>query len=87
MSRQDIAIQFNCDLADVEQVKNQNLYIVKGVTLVSYRTIVGKFMLDDALSRYTWILTKCKYSSTTSKQLSQFAREHVVTWQNEPFTV
>ena len=82
MSRQDIAIQFNCNLADVQQVKNQNLYIVKGVTLVSYRTIVGKLMVDG-----TWVLTKYKYSVTTSEQINQFARNHNVTWQDEPFTV
>lgn len=50
--------------------------------LISYKTIVGIY---DSHAR-TWILTKEKYSRTTSKQLTQFAhapeRINSVRWTN-----
>lgn len=56
----------------IRQIDSKQLFIItKGDIryLVSYLTIVGKF---DLAKNY-WILTTIKYSSTTSKQLSQFA--------------
>lgn len=69
-----------------EQIGSKQLFICsnpigmyKSKILVSYRTVVGYY---DAV-QCTWILTKHKYSVTTSKQLTQFAREHNVTWLDE----
>jgi len=67
-----IQSQFNVSSDRVKQIGNKQLFIVdcpqQGRVLVSYRTIVGKFIND------TWHLTTQKYSVTTSKQLTMFAR-------------
>jgi hypothetical protein len=68
-----------------ERVGRKQLFVVSASAhptqpqqlLVSYRTIVGK-MGEDGV----WILTRHKYSSTTSKQLSQFASGKSVIWQD-----
>ena len=75
------------DYTHHEQVDSKQLFICSNYVgtdtankhnriLVSYRTIVGWY--DAVLC--TWVLTRAKYSPTTSKQLSQFAYNHNVTW-------
>jgi hypothetical protein len=50
--------------------------------LVSYRTVVGYY--DAVLC--TWVLTRHKYSPTTSKQLTQFSHDRNVTWVDDVIT-
>lgn len=75
--------------ATVEQVGSKQLFIVElegSTLLLSYWIIVGYLLFDGCmagagLSR-TWYLTPYKYSRTTSKQLTQFARGRAVKWCN-----
>jgi len=62
-------------LADVEQVKSMQLFIVNNNILVSYRTIIGILDNNDC-----WHITNKKYSSSTSKQITIFKRSnyHVI---------
>ncbi len=63
--------------ATITQVDSKQMFIVvtrEQTLLLSYSTIVGKF----DLAKRVWALTKKKYSITTSKQLSMFARNHNV---------
>jgi hypothetical protein len=62
---------------EVEQVGSKQLFVVTYPTyklLVSYRTVVGY------RSQGSWLLTTAKYSTTTSKQLTQFARVKTIGW-------
>jgi hypothetical protein len=62
---------------EVQQVGSKQLFVVTYPTyqlLVSYRTIVGY------RSEGTWLLTKAKYSTTTSKQLTQFSHGKTIGW-------
>lgn len=73
---------------DYEQIDHKQLFIcshpinkeTKQVPyirmLVSYKTIVGYYDVVKAC----WVLTKQRYSVTTTKQLSQFARDKQVIW-------
>lgn len=53
---------------DVKQVGSKQLFVVQDTLLVSYRTVVG------VQYNNTWYLASCKYSATTSRQLSYFNR-------------
>ena len=62
---------------EVQQEGSKQLFVVTYPTyklLVSYRTIVGY------RSEGTWLLTKAKYSTTTSKQLTQFSHGKTIGW-------
>lgn len=67
-----------------EQQGSKQLFVCSGYTgadtankiLVSYLTIVGYY--DAVLC--TWILTKQRYSVTTTKQINWFAKGRNVTW-------
>jgi len=82
ITRRYIANHCGVDITDVEQIGSKQLFIINNflpsaskpveIILVSYYTIVGKLVAG------TWHLTTQKYSVTTSKQLSQFARGRTV---------
>lgn len=70
-----------------EQVGGKQLFICSDYTgqdtannhnkiLVSYSTIVGFYNAAQC----TWILTKERYSATTTRQLNYFAKGRNVTW-------
>ena len=66
ITKKDIKARFG---GEVAQVGSKQLFIVTFPTcqlLVSYRTIVG-YRSDGC-----WLLTKNKYSPTTSRQLNYF---------------
>lgn len=74
VTKKDIQNRFG---GEVEQVGNKQLFIVTFPAyqlLVSYHTIVGY------RSEGTWLLTKAKYSNTTSKQLTQFSYRKTIGW-------
>jgi len=74
VTKRDIQNRFG---GEVNQVASKQLFVVTFPTyqlLVSYLTIVG-YRSDK-----TWLLTKAKYSSTTSKQLTQFSRHKTIVW-------
>lgn len=74
VTKQDIKARFN---GKVEQLGSKQLFVVTFPTyqlLVSYLTIIGY------RSQGTWLLTTAKYSPTTSKQLTQFARGKTIGW-------
>lgn len=83
-TKRTVANVFGTALHQVEQIGSKQLYIVRkssGSYLVSYTTIVGKFIFADDLHNNKWHLTAHKYSVTTSKQMTQFKRlypNHVV---------
>ena len=60
-----------------KQIGQKNLWF--GVTttgvrvLISYNTVVGRYNPATGF----WELTKQKYSTTTSRQLTQFSREYL----------
>jgi hypothetical protein len=56
---------------DAIQLGSQQFFIVDGNKLVSYYTTVGKLIYG------VWHITPIKYSSTTTRQLNKFARNHV----------
>ena len=75
----DIKAQFSTD--EVSQVKNMQLFVIKGrycgkYLLISYHTIVG--VLNDLND--CWYLSNEIYSRTTSRQLGYFKKHnyHVV---------
>ena len=81
----DIQARFSLRKSQVSQIGSKQLFIVdtyNGRLLLSYYTVVGYF--NDK-----WYLTKYKYSVTTSKQLSQFARSTTfqVEWIDRPITL
>ena len=62
---------------EVEQEGSKQLFVVTYPTyklLVSYRTVVGY------RSQGSWLLTTAKYSTTTSKQLTQFSHGKTIGW-------
>lgn len=67
VTRKDLANHLGIDIEEVKQIKSKQLFIVKGIELYSSYTKVG--VLEDEV----WYLTTKKYSSSTSRQLSQFA--------------
>jgi hypothetical protein len=74
VTKRDIQGRFG---GEVEQVGSKQLFVVTYPTyklLVSYRTVVGY------RSEGTWLLTKAKYSTTTSKQLTQFSHGKTIGW-------
>lgn len=74
VTKRDIQARFN---GEVEQMGRKQLFIVRFSTyklLVSYYTIVGY------RSQGSWLLTTAKYSSTTSKQLTQFSHSKTIGW-------
>lgn len=76
--------------ADVQQVASKQLFIVQLTNiriLVSYKTIVGKYTYSPDHGYYVWLLSRYKYSSTTSKQLSQFSRGQDVMFTDEPISI
>lgn len=76
VTKRDIQARFG---GKVEQVGYKQLFIVTQPDrqlLISYKTIVGyKYPANNV-----WLLTRAKYSPTTSKQLTQFSRGKVVEW-------
>jgi hypothetical protein len=74
-TKHDVANRFGVALHQVEQVGSKQLFKVRmhsGSYLVSYTTIVGKYIFREN----KWHLTGYKYSPTTSKQLTMFKREN-----------
>ncbi len=74
ITKQDIKALFG---GEVQQEGSKQLFVVTYPTyklLVSYRTIVGY------RSQGSWLLTKAKYSTTTSKQLTQFSHGKTIGW-------
>ena len=70
----DICNTFKVSSDKVRQVNSMQLFIVDtchGRKLVSYKTIVGRFVNN------TWEFTNKKYDQTTSRQLSIFKRKTV----------
>ena len=66
-----------CFKPGINQVGSKQLFVALFPSyqlLVSYRTIVGY------RSEGTWLLTKAKYSTTTSKQLTQFSHRKTIDW-------
>jgi hypothetical protein len=62
---------------EIYQVDNMQMFVVIFPTyqlLVSYLTIIGY------RPKGTWLLTTAKHSRTTSKQLTQFARDKLIGW-------
>lgn len=79
-TKKDVMRQFAVESHNVIQIDSKQLFVVYLPTrkvLVSYRTIVGE-SIDGV-----WHLTQYKYSCTTSKQLSQFARGKTVIYVAE----
>ena len=68
----DIQLAYNVPANMVRQIKSMQLFIVDtrylGRVLVSYKTTVGVF------HNSIWYLTTEKFSATTSKQITIFAR-------------
>jgi hypothetical protein len=74
VTKQDIKARFG---GEVSQEGCKQLFVVTFPTyklLVSYLTIVGY------RSQGNWLLTKAKYSTTTSKQLTQFSYGKTIDW-------
>lgn len=66
--------QFNAN--HVKQIKSKNLYVAEYDSyklLISYNTIIG------ILQGETWQVTTKKYSTTTSRQITDFSCDHTVT--------
>jgi len=86
VTKKDIKDRFSLRDSQVSQIGNKQLYIVdtchNGRLLLSYYTVVGYF--ND-----NWYLTRHKYSQTTSRQLSQFARStsFQVEWIDKQITL
>lgn len=86
VTKKDIINRYNLKPSQVSQVGSKQLFIVdtihNGRLLLSYHTVVGYFY-DK------WYLTRYKYSSTTSRQLSQFARTTTfqVKWIDKQITL
>lgn len=75
VTKQMIIDKFNC--SEVKQIDSKQLFIITKDNeqfLVSYFTIVGKVIGGR------WHVTTEKYSVTTTRQLSYFARTHSVIW-------
>lgn len=67
------------------QLKHQRSDNKYSSILVSYHTVVGySHHTHPVPLNGKWVLTKYKYSLTTSRQLSQFARGRNVLWIDEP---
>lgn len=68
----DIMISFNVPRSNVKQVNTMQLFIVDtsylGRLLISYKTTIGIF------HNLTWYITREKFSTTTSKQITIFSR-------------
>lgn len=68
----DIMLSFNVSRDKVKQVNTMQLFLVDtsnlGRVLISYKTIIGVFY------NLTWFITKEKFSTTTSKQITIFTR-------------
>ena len=66
----DIELSYNVPANMIKQIASKQLFIVDtsylGRLLVSYRTTIGVF------HNGVWYITTKKYSTTTSKQTSQF---------------
>jgi regulator of sigma D len=75
VTKQDIQARFG---GHIEQIDSKQLFVVNYPAkqlLVSYLTIVG-YRAQGA-----WLLTKAKYSHTTSKHLNMFARhQQTIVW-------
>ena len=74
VTKKDIKALFG---GEVQQEGSKQLFVVTFPTyqlLVSYLTIVGY------RSQGNWLLTKAKYSTTTSKQLTQFSHRKTIDW-------
>ena len=54
---------------DVRQYDSKQLFLVDGNKLVSYKTIIGRFVGG------TWYITNKRYSVTTSRHKSFFAKQ------------
>jgi hypothetical protein len=66
-----------CFKPEVHQVGSKQLFVATFPTyqlLISYYTIVGY------RSEGAWLLTTAKYSTTTSKQLTQFSHRKTIDW-------
>jgi hypothetical protein len=76
VTKKDVQARFG---GKVEQVGSKQLFVVTQPSrqiLVSYLTIVGyKYPANNV-----WLLTKTKYSTTTSKQLTQFSYGKTIDW-------
>jgi hypothetical protein len=62
---------------EVHQIGSKQLFVVTFPAyqlLISYRTVVGY------RSEGSWLLTTAKYSTTTSKQLTQFSYRKTISW-------
>jgi hypothetical protein len=74
ITKQDIKALFG---GEVQQEGSKQLFVVTYPNyqlLISYRTMVGY------RSEGSWLLTKAKYSTTTSKQLTQFSHGKTIGW-------
>jgi hypothetical protein len=75
MNKTNLANHLDIDPSSIKQEGSKQLFIVRRsntLELYSYFTKVGE-MVDGV-----WNLTTNKYSRTTSKQLTQFARDKKV---------
>lgn len=71
-----------CFKPEIYQVGHKQLFIATFPTyqlLISYRTIVGYCY------KGTWLLTRAKYSRTTSRQLTQFASGKTIGWIEQEY--
>lgn len=71
VTKKDIAKSFNVSLDNVEQVQSKQLFIVytsNAKLLVSYYTVIGVYEFNHC----AWYITKEKYSTTTSRQITTF---------------
>jgi hypothetical protein len=68
----DIMVSFNVSRDKVKQFNTMQLFIVDtsylGRLLISYKTTIGIF------HNLTWFITTQKFSTTTSRQITIFAR-------------
>jgi hypothetical protein len=74
VTKRDIQSHFG---GEVAQIGSKQLFVVTFQTyqlLISYYTIVGY------RSGKIWLLAKAKYSTTTSKQLTQFSSRKTIGW-------
>ena len=67
----DICNQFGVSEHRIEQIEHKQLFIVamdNGKLLVSYQTVIGKLLNGK------WHITSEKFSSATSRQITQFIK-------------
>lgn len=75
VTKKDLANSLGISITLIEQVDSKQLFVVRVGNykeLYSYYTKVGETGFTEDF-KACWILTKTKYSPTTSKQLTQFA--------------